>query len=340
MTQRILPLRPAPITSYLHHAYPLSIFPQEMDFAPWFFSRYIQLRMAEPYDPGMDSFNFYHINMYGWPWLVKERINKSLYRRLHIPFSKFVKECIDDGCYVYAYLNERYIPQRFGYHSLDYTHDTLLYGYADNDFLLTGFTDERTYDQTVVTSAELDLAYMNSSTDTLHHQDIHILRPYAQWEFSFSLSAITRQLSDYLLSTNTSIKNAEYEQPLHGSFGIAAMNSLYEQLLTNPKFISTRDLHLLWEHKKIMLNRFAFLRKTVLPLSIEYERSYSTIVDLAQSLRNSSIKREVLQRHDSRVASGYLRQQTLGMGELLLRIIAEERPILESLYSELDHKGD
>jgi len=335
MTQRILPLRPAPVTSYLHHAYPLSIFPQEKDFAAWFFSRFIQLRMSEPYDPELDSFNFYHLNMYGWPWLVKERLNKSLFGRLRMPFSKFVTECIDDGCYVYAYLNERYIPNRPAYRLRDYTHDTLLHGYRNNEFLLSGFTGDRTYNQTVAAMEELDRAYLQSDSEVLHHQDIHILRPYGAWEYSFMLPAITQQLSDYLQSTNTSLNHADVEPPIYGSFGIAAMGSLYEQLLTSPEIANTRNLHLLWEHKKIMLERLSFLRIAAPPFPDEFDKPYKRIVDLAQALRNYGIKREVIQQQDSKHSI-----LTDRMEQLLKQIIAEERPILEKLYHVLDQKGD
>ena len=303
MSQKILPIGAPPIIGYLHHAYPLSILSQNNSFLPWFFSHYIQLFCPLDISDGPDPARKRKFNFYRPPncdYTCSPRLEMTYISRRIIDKNNliaFIRDTIEQNEYVQICIDEYYIPEKSVYRKRHLIHEILICGYDDISSQTTtlGFNRQGDFAPSKVSYENLIRAY--SDLNLTNHYDqagICAFRYNSQPNCDFDKNLLTESLADYLLSSNTSERFRMLAPPIDGVFGLNVYPCLINQckaLLSHPEWFDIRPLHILWEHKKCMLNRLQFMETSYyLNATASFSLSYRDIEKQAQILRMMMLK--------------------------------------------------
>ena len=92
-----------------------------------------------------------------------------------------------------------------------------------------------------------------------HMAKIGLLKYDNNRRYEFDLNLVLEQIRDYIESNNTSEKFRMLDAPEDGIYGIETYCYLIHCLLEQRNNFDLRLLHILWEHKKCMLNRLIYM---------------------------------------------------------------------------------
>jgi hypothetical protein len=193
---------------------------------------------------------------------------------LDIPIEQFIMKSIDTGFYVYLHLDDYYVQDRAAYLEDHNCHDLMINGYdlADRTFKISGFNRNRLYSiQGIAKFEEIiegykEVVFKEDASD--YHRDVFLLRltedkqaPYSDF---LNLNFMKMYIEDYINGKNTSERAGVFLKPLFGPlYGMnvyqAVFDYLYRLRVENALQPDIRQLHLLYEHKKIMKKRIVFL---------------------------------------------------------------------------------
>ncbi|MGN6713915.1 hypothetical protein [Anaerocolumna jejuensis] len=189
MNEMILPLIESPIIkSYHHHAYPLGILLNDDGVLNWFYSNYIQLT----YKPNDASyFDFYNTYFLHWEFFERQHILSETLSINSISKNLFIKNAIKLGNYIYACVDEYYIPNREAYHKHHYIHDIMVYGYSDkgNYYNIIGYNEKREYKKSLVNMEEFEKS---------NPEWINLLKIKSNNKYFCDLKLIKELVNDYL----------------------------------------------------------------------------------------------------------------------------------------------
>ncbi|OKP87821.1 hypothetical protein A3844_10490 [Paenibacillus helianthi] len=270
MTKIQLPIQEPIITTYQHHAFPLSIAANHPDFMNWFCSNYIQISLSK--EDTLNPLNYYSF----WDYFILCPIIERFYIEKELIPNKnqlvdFFTDAIDRNLYVITYIDEYYIPNTKPYMCWHFPHDVLLHGHdkSAKTFYTSGFNEKGVYSSNnIVTYDDFNKAIdideqMDDTKDfSAWNNKINLIRVRYDWEYKFHSSAMKESLNDYLLSTNSSNKFNMFRNTNDHIYGLAVYSSLdlfLEKVESLQNNIDIRLFHLIWEHKRNMNFRVEFL---------------------------------------------------------------------------------
>lgn len=274
--QKKLPIHVQPaLYSYLHHAYPLSVMPEHPNYLHWLHSHYIQLSADPEFFNHLDEHifvNYYqpmHTHHYNELLHLKILTTDLLDRmKTGMELVHFFKQSIDQGEYVYLFLDEYYLPGKAMYQQHHFAHDTLLYGYDEDKqvFHTLGFNQNYEYGPTEIGfDSFLESYRMADRSHEYYTKEIVLYRLNKDRTYTFDIQLVMDSLEDYVLSRNSSERYRAIAAPNKHAFGIQVYGEFikYLQLLKSNSEIYRNiiPIHLLWEHKKMMVDRFAYMKQ-------------------------------------------------------------------------------
>ncbi|OPX43792.1 hypothetical protein CLHUN_22720 [Ruminiclostridium hungatei] len=254
-----------PVIGYLHHAYLLSVAREHPDFKEWFNTNYIQMK----YYPQRYWLNFHRLDLYGGafdycPLLDLQMVKNEFLRINGIDIVELAVKYIEQGYYIWLYIDEFYDRNRRAYNTRHFIHENLLHGFDPDTrcFYSSGFDQNQKYTFSETRYQDLSDSF-NHAPDNLH---LKILKPNSNAVFKLELENIKNTLSDYLNSCNTSKRSIMYNNPtsdcVYGLEIYKHLKTYFEALLNEKTYYDIRILHILWEHKRCMTARIAYLHET------------------------------------------------------------------------------
>ena len=268
--KKTLPIATPPVIGYLHHAYPLSILANWKAYLPWFYSNYIQLYCPQNLQnlrrQRTMKFNFYRRsdNRISFsPYLKVQPLDRDLIFNSPKDIVPFIRACIDKSYYVQPTVNEWFLPTSPAYQKRRLIHETLIYGYDKQNFVGIGYNKQGNYAAYHIAFSELEQAIMHA--DLTGHYDTDGLRLFkyaSQAKYNFDISLVREQLADLLYARNTSERFRMLANPSDGAYGLATyqgLKSYIESFLHPPFSFDIRPTHILWEHKKCMVDRLKYM---------------------------------------------------------------------------------
>ena len=322
-----LPLGHPPISSYLFHAYPLSILAQENRYLPWFYNSHIQLFSF----PG-EELKFYthpfstqheicHLYYQACPLLDVQSIDRDTLTPSAVEFIRWIKDRIEQGYYVQIDVDFYDLPNKPHYQCSHFIHEVLISGYDDIEqvFSVSGY-DEKGYYTTEPLSFAIVQKALSWNKEMYLQQVLHNDQQMPPWFAAamqdrprvflykylgeqttlLDISSINEQLDDYLLAHNTAERYRSLARPrLGGTWGIGIYKILKEHLEVSgcgPTIFTPIIWRILWEHKKCMLGRLCLLEARqvlIRPLSKHWMGLVHQVNDLRLVLLRAQHRRPV-----------------------------------------------
>lgn len=271
-----LPIHMQPaLYSYLHHAYPLSVMPEHPHFFPWLHSHYIQWSADPEFFNHLDEHifvNYYqpmHTHHYN-ELLHLKIITADLLSRMETgtDLIAFFKRSIDQGDYVYLFLDEFYLPGKAMYRRHHFAHDTLLFGYDDEEqvFHTLGFNHNYEYGQTDIGYEPFLESYRQADRRKAYYtKEIILYNLNKDRTYPFDSQLVMESLEDYVLSRNSSERYRSIASPNNHVYGLKVYEEIvkYLRLLQSDPTLYRNiiPVHLLWEHKKMMADRLKYMKQ-------------------------------------------------------------------------------
>lgn len=279
------------IKTYQNSAFPFSVLlAQDSDTIYFALNNFTQLYFRNYAKKAPFNFNYSWFKY--WKCIDVHNIIRSDYIKIwRMPIVELIKHSIDNGGYVYAIVNEFYIPHRKSYMKFNYDHDILVYGYDEEKFYILGYDENVHYSATEVSFSEFEDAFHTVST--LQYIIFFTHAKYYKCKFDSGLNL--RLINDYIESQNTSFiypfiidssPNTKW-----GQNAVAAMLEYSKNDFNNGKRINVRFFDTYLEHKKIMKMRLKLLCEDLNCYNLydEYERIY----DESTAIKNLVIKMNI-----------------------------------------------
>ncbi len=337
---RKLPLADPPVIGYLHHAYILSILASDDRYLPWFRSNYIQLRFNR--DLGdwkhTDYFNFYNYDFVvdPIPGLETNRIPRDLLTVTVPDALQFLIESLDLGCYLYLFTDQYYNPEHPYYRQAHFVHDMFLYGYDREAelFYSRGFDRQNSFRDYTISFADLASSYRFAEPEYPWQKYVYMLRRRDDDQpYPFNAALAADLLEEYLESVDSSYRLAMSRPSPNFVYGMETYGSLQAMLnrMWEEEHADIRPFHVLWEHKKCMLDRIAYMEERGdLPKEDGLSAAYAKIEESAQSMRYQMMK------------YGFTRQESdlSKIGRRLSEMADTERILLGKVLGRLREKDE
>ena len=275
MNQKILKFDYPLITSYPTHANMFTVLNNNVQSNVWFYNYYIQL-FARKNRPEEGYVDFYAPKPWiTCPFIHYQRFDRSFVKIKWNSIIDFLIDAVDNDYYAFLYLNGFYIPRYWSYNSLNFMHDTLVFGYdklKEEIFTADFYGVETKYSTNQVPFENIQSAY--ETLDLTHNIDllegIILLKPKHNVQYEIDLGLIKRFLNDYISCKTSTFGYSEgYRFDVHLSkddfvFGLEVYNVLlsYLEILKDPqkpKFI--RGIYVLKDYCVLMLMRLEFLNQ-------------------------------------------------------------------------------
>jgi hypothetical protein len=264
MSKKILPMSDPSVIGYLHHAYTLSITGNIKGFEDWFYSNYIQL--YDDYLTGGLNFYEHDFTRIPQPLLSSHSMCIDAFARGKYDVVEFAIHCLELGYYFYTFVDERFIPGKPAYKAKQrFPHEMLIFGYDSDSkqFEGVGFSSNFQYEKCKISFENLTNGFNNLEVTERFMNNIHLLQPKHDVEYPFNLKLVRELLEDYCNSNNTSERFSMIRQPFHSAFGLAIYDFLieyFELVIKRKVQLKVNSLHILWEHKKCMVNRVLYMQ--------------------------------------------------------------------------------
>ena len=264
---RILPLEKNPwIQTYQLRNYELGIL---QDKQPWIFSKYINIYY--------DQKKFNHLMLTGRYFeeenvmhVQKFRFDKSIVSFNVIDFVEWAKKLVEDGWYIYGFLDEYYLEAKAAFQKRHFRHPLLLYGFDETLqlFYAIGYVANGNYESFTVSFEAFQKAfwadfdrekepYVKTSIDKIEF-DAFRLNP--DFEFRFDIRELYQGIDDYLKSRNPKknvIKNCVFGIQCERYF----IRYIAEEKGKEHSYLDPRFSRFFMEMKDFMLKRLEFLSR-------------------------------------------------------------------------------
>lgn len=305
-----IPLVDSPIRGYMMYSYHLAVTFASVPAWPWFFGNFVQLqcdsRQLELGDflkyssmpkgelhftEGTSRFN---------PWLADAPgFDKQSFLGGYGSPSERVVERLEQGYCVETFVDEYYIPVLYNGGNLHFRHRLLVFGCQEEERRLhiAGFDKKSQYSRLICTFEEFDDAF--ASVQPQQFEKTRLFKP-RQDVFpapGFDPLRLIHLLRDYLGGRNTLLS-----PDLHGSgqegdsfrYGVDCYSFLAEFIQRIAvrrqagEFLGVdfRGFHVLWEHKKCMLDRLKWLQRQDYDLPDRLIAEYGRVQSLCEQARS------------------------------------------------------
>ena len=301
--KKSLPIQVSPpIHGYPRHGYRLSIMSLHDAYIPWFFCNYIQLFAVDLLQESKHNirFNFYFQGPYSPPWLSIYTVPRRLIAKVYNQIVPFIRDQIDEGFYVQLMADEYFLPHTPFYEKIHHPHAIMVFGYDDDTETLEtlGFNRARDYAVSRVGYSDFEAAFRWIDPEKPRSYRIDLFEYNEDGIYEFDIDAVIDQLRAYIHSENPSIHYRMLRKPVEGVFGMATYKLLrdyFTHLFVHPRLWDRRHLFTLWEHKRCMLNRLAYLEEQgYLRPSDQFHQAYKEVEQKAHQVHLMMLKLRAL----------------------------------------------
>jgi hypothetical protein len=323
------------ITSFPKIANIISILSNHESFEPWLYTNHIQLNSGHisrlHYLTNSDISFYQPITRKYYPLLDCQCILKNSLLKWHDDICKFVIDSIKMENYVYIAIDKFFIPS---YSSKEHTHhDMMIFGYnmLDSTFDIADFFQGK-YGHSVTSFSNFEKAFYSKYADENPAFNGVQLLKQTDYRRSYTLDVpyIKELLEDYLHSRNTGLKYKLIEEPQKHTWGMDVYNSLIEFILNAEELYldtAVRSLHVLTDHKKLMIKRIAYMERNHLVQESQYLSSnFQKILDQITLSRNILLKHLIKPNRDARSNAV----------EILKSVIDSEKDTVSDLIHMID----
>lgn len=265
MSRKLLPLAEPRILGYLHHSYVLSVMGNCANFADWFHSNYVQL--FDDYLTGGLNFYEHDFTRMRQPLLSHHSMCIDAFKAGGYDIVEFAKHCMNEDYYFYTFVDEGQIPGKWAYKAkTSFPHEIMVFGYDDEakQFHAVGFSDKMQYEKYTIPYESFAQGFDRLEMTAAYMNNIHLLKPDHAAEYPFMPGHVIRMLEDYVLSRNTSERYGLIRAPFRSAFGMACYDFLieyFERVIAGKAELKVNSLHVLWEHKKCMVDRVQYMQR-------------------------------------------------------------------------------
>lgn len=333
--ERKLPVEYPGINCYPYYANPLAIMSATgEEFMPWMLSNFIQLSShPEGSHLKLDFFQQWITWVpYYCPFLDVQIINKEVLGNFNA--ISFIVNCINSGYYIHMKVNHKFLSASNlkWYKQADHAHELLIYGY-DTNMQTIKIADNfgGKYKFTTCTFEEFDQAYSSPPIYNIdNYEKVLLLKPKQNVKFQFDLLKVKDSLEDFLASRDTRIRDDQsLSWAKNLTLGVAVYDKIIEYLfllIENKVSIDVRLFHVLWEHKKCMIDRIKYMETLGIIRNPDIAKTYQEIERTALIYRNQMIKQAV--RKDNQKINTMIQ----GVKSLSITEISLIHKVLEQIY--------
>ena len=301
MLKLVLPFKYPMITTLPVDANAVSIISSDSAAQPWLFNNFIQLVSTSPNQP-VTYFDFHYRNS---PILTVKKIDKELidYKNFSYIIS-FFKKAIEMKNYIYLIVNRKYIK---AYRTNSHTsHDMMIYGFDDemNRFHIADCFVNGKYAYSTCTYKELFDAINHVSEKEEYNMRFKKCFEFISYEryelILFNIERVKTSIFDYINSAPTTFWYTQlidwHTDIKTRRFGLDCYDAIIEsinRIQSGDAFIyhAYLSIHLMWEHKNVMLKRLIFMNKNMNIIGIEhYIQEYCEIEQKSLRCMNLFIK--------------------------------------------------
>ncbi|PZD96826.1 hypothetical protein DNH61_06410 [Paenibacillus sambharensis] len=303
-----LPIRPSLITCDPQHAFPLSVLESsDIDYKPWLFSNYIDM-YGNPLtgeigfcSPAPDA-----------GLLHTQTVDRRTMLERPANISTLLKQSLEGGYYVWASVSQYYLQYRAVYTGSRVMKDILVYGYDSSQDLFSycAISKNGVFEQRQLPAIHMEQAFWSASPPDPKRHPVRLLRASDREGADFRTGQVQTLLREYL------------------NGGVQLPHILIEQLEAVER--REREVKLvyftLWlEHKMIMQQRLAYMRKTGALTDDSCEQAYDPIYRHAEIIRKSAIRymwtRETKYKERAcRLLDGMMEEERKCLSDILCRL--------------------
>lgn len=263
----------------------------------WFYNKFVII-----YGTMSRRFNFHGHFIDGWtmqamcPFVRRNAYTHEYIDTNYTSFMEFVIHCIDSGHYVYATL-DRFYNERAedDYQKYHYVHQMFIYGYDTEQKVVLGadfYDGNYLYREVSFEGIEKGYHGFEQVTNLPGGAKSEVVTfSYKPGKWQFDLVRLIESLEDYLKGVDSSnlfyyVVTRQEQQDF--KYGIRYYETLRQ--LVQEKDWDRRAFHILYEHKKIMVERLEYLKDHIGYENEAIEKAYRELQDEAMIVRNLVLK--------------------------------------------------
>lgn len=294
MNEVILPIAPPEVDGYQFYALPLAILANYDESKSWIYSNFIQTCFDKKLIDSPVPFCFYMYDPASCPWLKYLHFDRDIFLAFNQDIVTFIIESLNREYYIYLNIDEYFIPERKAYQRYNSSHDILVYGYnlGEEVFLTLGYNNENQLKTTKVPFQLFLQAFNNLDNIINYCTQINLYKFQKNSQYHFNLKLVIETLEDYLFSQNTSERFSMLREPWDRAYGMEGYQYFrqYISLMNDNNSPLVRDMHVLWEHKKLMTSRIKYMELNgyLSPLN-SFSNNFSKIETMAMHIRNKAL---------------------------------------------------
>lgn len=250
-----LPIVHPPIETYQGNSFILGILLAHQNTSCVYSNNYINISCKDTTD------TFYMNLMFTKSMWEDYRVcgiaEMNLYNTLNIgkmQFVDFLKERINQGCYLLFYsADEYYLSYTKHYNKDHFMHDSYVYGYDNETFSVMAYQNNKL--------SEIKVPYQEIC-EAVYSSSFCTFRPNHSIQVNVNLDLIYQEYQDYY---NAVFGDGNQEGVVYGINTYDVLADCLKMLINctdlERKKIDPRPFRCLWEHKKVMKDRFAMLNE-------------------------------------------------------------------------------
>jgi len=289
----ILPMYESKLNTYNVYCALFSIIAKDESYLPWFYSNFISIGINTCDDTlyFTDHFSLFEYGdgLTSCPWLeVYKPPHKTIYSHYKFNIKDVLISYLNQNKYVWLYLDQYYIPKSSHYFKMHKEHSVLVCGFDDEKkiFYIADNLDHGKFIKETITYKQLVSAWESDLCE--HFRRLFRVIHRTEAEYKLDIALIKRQLEDYLSSRSVTDGIYWDQVPVDGPhayvqnrkywiFGHDVYKYILQLLSEAAKESLKRDIdlrifHLLWEHKKCMMERMDHLGFGLQDCYKEYEK--------------------------------------------------------------------
>jgi hypothetical protein len=263
-------------------------------FEDWLMMNHIQL--ASTIDE-RDNFWIYFyepLSRQYHPLLNRQELQKETFVDLKIDLINFLTTSLDKSFYIYLSVDIYYISA-YSDQTKHYAHDLFIYGYSttENIFYIADFFENGKYNFSSASFTEIENAFYSQYPEkNIEFDSIQLLSLNSNKKYIFDVPYFEKLILEFLDSNKTFdtyrlIDSYTFDH----TFGMNVYDVLTEQLITRtPNKSIIKALHVVSDHKKLMLNRIQYLYEHKIINDKNLYNMFEKVYRLSLVMRNSSLK--------------------------------------------------
>ncbi|MFD2614577.1 hypothetical protein [Paenibacillus gansuensis] len=261
----------------------------------WVYSNYFQLYCNSNFNEQNLFYDYLIDTVKVNPYVDYQLIEKNTFDSLGYNLIEYIIEMINQGYYIMIKMDMYYITNRFASNHLHYYHNELISGYdmQTGNFLIYGFGKKGK-----LTLSSIDFGSFIKSTRRSPNFTLLKSIEHPQ-DYEFDIKLIIKEIAEYLnynksenilYDTNVVYGVNTYDiiiKFIKDYLSDSLNNSIYSSF-----FRIRKQIYVLWEHKKIMLDRILFYEKLGIIKNISH--SYLEIESTARMVLHLLLKSDMV----------------------------------------------